>query len=296
MSFNSSGENEDDGSNEFDRLCRIGADPSQWEALDDTLLSRVVFFKCLEYGAAPYDKLVENLFRLYRYHTTRIDVAERMRLCNALAEHIKKQRGEYVLSLMPCMCAESGPEVRTAAAMYMCLLTPTTYDDVLAGPRAVVEQVLDDPGIDDSDGDILAGVLLLGDMRFVPLLEEAWPKLDTVAKLKLAEAGSRVATVGTISFYLRCLAIETDKTVFSALAAGLASMPERSEEPYVIDAGRPLPIWLGNLPPLTVYGTYGFREFLSQMNPQLESLAQGEEEPRVIPLIWSAWENADREV
>lgn len=276
------------------RKSALGDDPNAWRSLSEEMLWHVLMLKCLEYGITQDGSRIPRLFALYRHAMERLDVSERMHLLTELTMLMESQDGNGHMGLMMFLAAETNPTVRSSAAMNLAALWPVEDGDVLSGPKFVVRSLLQQDCESEEQGVALGGILLLGDKRLLPLLEDAWQKLSDEARLGLTEAISGFVNEAVVEFWLRCLEKGCSESVFGSVVAAIAKMPVIAQVPFVIDAERIFPAYADTENPLRVIRQSSFRDYLSEIRPRLEALERMESEPKVIPQIYEMWENPER--
>ena len=174
---------------------------------------------------------------------------------------------------------------------------------VLGGPGEVEgqERVEDDggQGIVYHDrgavgqGAALGGVLLLlGDKRIMPLLEDVWNQLSEEAQLEMTQANSGFMSEGIIDFWLGRLESGCSEVVFGSAVAAIARMPASAQALDVLDVERLLPAYAGG-EPMKVLRRTSFADYLEAIRPRLKALEHNESEPKVIPRIFEIWENPE---
>lgn len=173
--------------------------------------------------------------------------------------------------------------------MKLAVLFDPKEGDELAGPRFVVDTLLRRTNDPESQGQALRGVLLLGDKRLLPLLEDTWSKLSETARLELTRARSGFVYEGVVEFWLRCLEKGCSESVFGAVVAAIAKLPAITDIPYVVDVRRVFPAYKDSENPLRAIRQTTFADYLDEIRPRLEALEARESEPKMIPKIYEIW-------
>jgi len=277
----------------YARMSAAGDNPDVWGSLSDEELRQVVIVKCFEYGVSQDGARIPGLFELYRHAMTRLDTAERMELLTEFSAMTEERKGQGHMGLMMFLVADEDPAIRSTAAMSLAVLFDPQEGDVLAGPRFVVKTLLNQQEDAERQGDALRGILLLGDKRLLPLLEDAWKKLSDNARLALTRAKSGFVNEGTVEFWVRCLENGCSESVFGSVVAAIAKLPVIAQVPFVIDAERVLPAYRDSENPMRLIRRISFGDYLKEIRPRLEALEAQESEPKVIPSIYEVWENPD---
>ena len=179
----------------YKRLPPRSDDPKRWIALSGPQLKDLVMVKCIEYGVTQDDTKIPMLFALYMHAVERLDVSERLQLLTQFSAMTEERSGQGHMGLMMFMAVDNNAGVRSSAAMSLAVLFPSEDLDELAGPKFVVRALLRQDNGTVDQGKALGGVLLLGDKRLLPLLEETWSKLSENARLGLTQAMSDLALV-----------------------------------------------------------------------------------------------------
>jgi hypothetical protein len=279
---------------DFERMSALGDDPESWEALSDEQLKQLVLVKCIQYGVTQDDSRIPMLFALYRQAMDRLDVSERIQLLTQFSAMTEEQKGQGHMGLMMFLTAETSPVIRSSAALSLAVLFQPEDGDVLSGPKFVVQSILRQDCNTEDQGAALGGILLLGDKRLLPLLEDTWSKLSENARLGLSRAKSGYVYEGMVEFWLRCLEKGSSESVFGSVVAAIAKMPAITQVPFVIDVQRVLPAYNDSQNPLHLIRKTSFSDYLEEIRPRLEALEGKESEPKLIPKIYEIWENPER--
>lgn len=278
---------------EYERMSELGDDPETWQGLGDEELKQMVILKCIEYGITQDASRIPMLFALYQHAMGRLDVSERAQLLTQFSAMTEEQKGQGHMGLMMFLVAESDASIRSSAAMSLAVLFQPEASDVLSGPKFVVAQLLREDKTEDQ-GAALGGILLLGDKRLLPLLEDTWSRLSDDARLGLTWAKSGNVFEAMVEFWLRCLEKGCSEAVFGSVVAAIAKMPAITQTPFVLDVQRVLPVYNDSRNPVQLIRKVSFRDYLREIRPRLEALEAKESEPKVIPKIYEIWENPGR--
>ncbi len=279
---------------DYERMSALGDNPDTWSTLDDEELKRLLIVKCIEYGVTQDASRISRLFALYGHANTRLDTSERMQLLTQFSQMTEEQQGRGHMGLMMFLAADDDPAICSTAAMSLAVLFDPQDGDTLAGPRFVVRTLLNHERNSALQGQALGGVLLLGDKRLLPLLENAWSKLSDDARLGLSQAKSGFVSEGMVEFWLGCLEIGCSEAVFGSVAAAIAKMPAIAQVPFVLDVQRVLPAYEDRENPMRIIRQTSFGDYLDEIRPRLEALEAEEAEPKVIPMIYEIWESPER--
>jgi len=278
----------------YKELSAMGDDPKCWTSMSDEELKQVVMIKCVEYGISQNGSRIRPLFALYQHVMGRLNISERMKMLNQYSAMTEERKGKGHMGLMMFLIADTNPGIRSTAAMSLSVLYEPEKDDVLSGPKFVVRTLADREMPSESQGEALGGVLLLGDKRLLPLLEETWSKLSEEARLGLTHAKSGFVNEASVEFWLRCLEKGCSDSVFGSVVAAIAKMPIIAQAPFVLDVQRVLPAYQDRENPMRILRKTSFTDYLSEIRPRLKALEQKESEPKVIPKIYEIWRNPDQ--
>jgi hypothetical protein len=273
-------------------LSALGDDPDAWDGLDGDELKQVVSVKFIEYGATQDGSRIAGLFALYRYAMERLDVDERRVMLTEFCEMIEQHGGLGHMGLMMFLAADTDPGIRSSAALSLSVLFAPEDGNELAGPRFVIHTLVHHDGGAPGQGAALGGVLLLGDKRIMPLLEDVWDELSEEAQLEMTAAKSGFVSEGIIEFWLDRLEAGCSEAVFGSAVAAIAKMPVIAQIPYVLDMERLLPAYAGG-DPMKLLRRTSFADYLEEIRPRLDALEAGESEPKLIPKIFEIWENSE---
>jgi hypothetical protein len=273
-------------------LSALGADPDAWHGLDDDELQQVISVKFIEYGATQDGSRIAGLFAIYRYAMERLDVDARRAMLTEFCEMIEQHGGLGHMGLMMFLAADTDPGIRSSAALSLSVLFDPAGGDELAGPRFVIHTLVHHDGGATGQGAALGGVLLLGDKRIMPLLEDVWDELSEEAQLEMTAAKSGFVSEGIIEFWLDRLEAGCSEAVFGSAVAAIAKMPVIAQVPFVVDVARLLPAYAGG-EPLELLRRTSFADYLDEIRPRLEALMENESKPKVIPRIFEIWENPE---
>jgi hypothetical protein len=279
--------------NGYERFSALGDDPDVWEDLDDKELKQVVMIKCIEYGLSQDGSRIPVLFGLYRHAVAQLDLSDRLEMLTEFSRSTEEQHGKGHMGLMMFLAVDDNPAVQSSAALSLSVLYDPEDGDELAGPAFVVRTLLNRESDPESQGVGLGGVLLLGDKRVMPLLEDAWEQLSEEAQLAMTKAKSGFVSEGIVEFWLNCLESGCSESVFGSVVAAIAKMPVIAQVPFVLDIERLFPAYAGGEPMRPLRRT-SFSDYLEEIRPRLEALEEEESEPKLIPKIYEIWESPEQ--
>jgi len=275
------------------RYMLLADNKEAWSEADDDDLMQAIVFKCLEYGQSEDMTLIMPLFEFYRYGMERFDAKTRLEMLLNFTRSIEQNQGAGVMCLMMFLAADTDYGVISTAAMNMAVLKSPENDDPLDSIRFVVRSASRDPNAENF-GAALAGILLLGDKRVLPVLEKAWDELSDEGRLSLTRAKSGLVTEAVVEFWISCLEKECSEEVKGSLIAAIAKLPFIASYPYVFDMERVLPVYKDPENPVHPLRRTSFTDYLNEIRPKLEALEEEESEPKLIPSVYAVWENPDR--
>lgn len=244
--------------------------------------------------------MILSLFKFYRRYLGLSDVDRRQRLLTRMTEFIIDGHRERYVALLCFISADTSDQIISGAALDLAMVIPYEPSDPLAGPKyvakhrcGVIRQKLKTEASDD-EGDAAAGLLLLGDMRLLPLLEEIWERLTPEGRRRMIKRRNNLASLLNVEFILRRLEADKNEEYFGELGAALNNLPG-------IAAGQPINAILDirrnfGLPqgkePMELMGHLSIAEAFSRIRPRLEALIARESEPKILPAVFSVWAKA----
>ena len=261
--------------------------------MDDDELKQTILIKCIEYGMSQDGSRIPGLFGLYRHAMTQLDVGDRLEMLTEFSRSTEEQHGKGHMGLMMFLAVDDNPAVQSSAALSLSVLFDPEDGNELAGPAFVVRTLLNRESDPESQGIGLGGVLLLGDKRVMPLLEDAWEQLSEEAQLAMTKAKSGFVSEGIVEFWLNCLESGCSESVFGSVVAAIAKMPVIAQVPFVVDIERLFPAYAGGEPMRPLRRT-SFADYLEEIRPRLDALEEVESEPKLIPKIYEIWENPEQ--
>jgi hypothetical protein len=279
---------------DYDRLSALGDSPAGWDALSNETLKQLVIVKCVEYGVTQDVSRIPRLFALYGYAKTRLDTSQRMELLTQFAAMTEERMGQGHMGLMMFLAVDDDASICSTAAMSLAVLFDSHDGDELAGPTFVVRTLLSREKDPRTQGRALGGILLLGDKRLLPLLEDAWSRLSDDSRLELTRAKSGFVSEAMVEFWLRCLEGGCSEAVFGSVVAAIAKMPVIAQVPFVLDVQRVMPAYLDSENPMRVLRKRSFGEYLEEILPRLDALEESESDPKLIPKIYEVWQNPEQ--
>ena len=280
-----------------DEALRLFAMEAEWAGLnvDETEYVLAEALKC--YGSVADASHVRALFALYRRYLGMADVARRQALLSRMTEFVSDGRQNRYLALLCFVSADSDGQIISGAALDIAMVMPIDAGDPLTGPRHVathscglLRAKLGGPASDD-EGHAAAGLLLLGDMRLLPMLEEIWERLTPEGRRRMVKRRSNLASALAVEFLLRRLEADTDEEYHGELGAFLFNLPEiASKQPVnaLLDIRRNFGLPAGQ-EPMELVGKETMSEAFARIGPRLKALVDRESEPKVLGSTYAAW-------
>jgi hypothetical protein len=279
---------------------RLFAMEAEWGGLNlaETEFVLEEALKC--YGSIADASQVRNLFAFYHRYLGMADVGRRQALLTRITEFVSAGRQNRYLALLCFLNADTDGQIISGAALDVAMVMPQESGDPLTGPRHValhscggLRAKMGRPGSDD-EGYAAAGLLLLGDMRLLPLLEEIWERLTPEARRRMVQRRSNLVSALMVEFLLRRLEADKAEEYFGELGAALHNLPEiASQLPIsaVMDIRRNFGLPAGK-EPMELLGRETLAEAFARIRPRLEALIARESEPKVLPAALAAWAEA----
>ena len=279
---------------------RLFASEAEWAGLnpEETEFVLEETLKC--YGATFDQHMIKAIFQFYRRYLGMADVARRQRLLTRMTDFISAGHQNRYVALLCFLSADTDGQITSGAALDLAMVMPQDQGDPLTGPKYValhgcggLRAKLGKPGQDD-EGDVAAGLLLLGDMRLLSLLEEIWERLTPEGRRRMVRRNSNLVTALLIEFLLRRLEADKDEAYHGELGAALHNLPEiasRLPMAAVMDVRRNFGLPAGK-EPMELLDHETLAEAFAGFRPRLEALIARESEPKVLPVVLSVWVEA----
>jgi hypothetical protein len=262
--------------------------PERWHAVELDTLKQLTFFQCLLFGGTGEIDVAHKMGSLYTVLTERAGEGDRLQLVDYVTRSLETRVGT-VDSLLPFIFGDPEVRVVAAASFELALRMPLMDGDPMTGPKTL-RRMSDNVQDETALLGLLAGLLLLGDRRTLPLLEGCWERLGRTARARLAGSWSGVAYAGLVDFLLGWMERTADEDDLPTVGEALADIPSRSGQGKVVDVERKFPSnEPDDLPPIRVIGEWTFPEYGKQMGPRLFAMLKKSPAPMVIPKILRAW-------
>lgn len=283
-----------------DEALRLFAAEAEWAGLnlDETEYVLEETLKC--YGATFDGHMIRELFKFYRRYLGMASVSRRQQLLTRMTTFISEGHQSRYVALLCFISADTDGQITSGAALDLAMVTPQDKGDQLTGPKYVafhgcggVRAKLGKPGSDD-EGDVAAGLFLLGDMRLLPLLEEVWERLTPGGRHRMIRRHSNLVSALAVEFLLRRLEADKAEEYHGELGAALHNLPEiaaRMPAAVVLDIRRNFGLPPGK-EPMELLGRETLAEAFTCIRPRLQALIDRESEPKVLPNVLATWAKA----
>ena len=284
---------------------RLFAGEAEWDGLNlaETEFVLEETLKC--YGSTFDGAMILELFKFYRRYLGMANVGRRQQLLTRMTDFLSNGQQNRSIALLCFISADTDGQITSGAALDLAMVMPADKGDPLTGPKFAafhgcggVRAKLGKPGSDD-EGDVAAGLLLLGDMRLLPLLEEIWERLTPEGRRRMVQRRSNLVSALMVEFLLRRLEADKAEEYFGELGAALHNLPEIASQlpmAVVMDIRRNFGLPAGK-EPMELLGRETLAEAFARMRPRLEALIARESEPKVLPNVLAVWvEAAESEV
>jgi hypothetical protein len=245
--------------------------------------------------------MILELFKFYRRYLGMADVGRRQQLLTRMTEFLSNGQQHRSIALLCFISADTDGQITSGAALDLAMVMPADKGDPLTGPKFAafhgcggVRTKLGKPGSDD-EGDVAAGLLLLGDMRLLPLLEEIWERLTPEGRRRMVRRRSNLVSALMIEFLLRRLEADKEEEYFGELGAALHNLPAlAAKQPInaVLDIRRNFGLPAGK-EPMELLGHEDIPTAFARFRPRLQALIDRESGPiKVLNATISVWAEA----
>jgi hypothetical protein len=280
---------------------RFFASEAEWDGLNlaETEFVLEETLKC--YGSTFDGAMILELFKFYRRYLGMADVGRRQQLLTRMTEFLSNGQQHRSIALLCFISADTDGQITSGAALDLAMVMPADKGDPLTGPKFAafhgcggVRAKLGKPGSDD-EGDVAAGLLLLGDMRLLPLLEEIWERLTPEGRRRMVLRRSNLVSALMIEFLLRRLEADKEEEYFGELGAALHNLPAlAAKQPInaVLDIRRNFGLPAGK-EPMELLGHEDIPTAFARFRPRLQALIDRESGPiKVLNATISVWAEA----
>jgi hypothetical protein len=280
---------------------RFFASEAEWDGLNlaETEFVLEETLKC--YGSTFDGAMILELFKFYRRYLGMADVGRRQQLLTRMTEFLSNGQQHRSIALLCFISADTDGQITSGAALDLAMVMPADKGDPLTGPKFAafhgcggVRAKLGKPGSDD-EGDVAAGLLLLGDMRLLPLLEEIWERLTPEGRRRMVRRRSNLVSALMIEFLLRRLEADKEEEYFGELGAALHNLPAlAAKQPInaVLDIRRNFGLPPGK-EPMELLSHEDIPTAFARFRPRLQALIDRESGPiKVLNATISVWAEA----
>lgn len=257
----------------------------------ESAIKQITFEACLAHGTEHTP--IRRLMELYELTMQSLNTSERMQILKGLMLSVEEKDGLGHMSLSVFLTTESDYEIISTAAMSLAVLFPVRDGDELSGPKYVANTLLNYEDNPKEQGAQLAGLILLGDKRVLPILKDTWQKISPTAQLEATRAKSSYMTESAIDFWLWCIENCDNENIVGSAVATLAKMPSIAAAPFVFESERVFPSYSAPEAPIQILNKTPLTDYLKKIDPHLKYLISKESEPKVIPMIYDYWGNSD---
>lgn len=265
---------------------------TDFHKMSDKQLTAVLYSACFNWGASKTGSILE-IQALYREFARRIGEQERLMTVVKLAQEAR-EHGSAFNALVPFMWEDPSISVVITATIELASSAPAESEDELTGPRIAVGMIENADNLPELNrAGMIKGLLLLGDMRILKLVGEAWRYIDGKTLVPFLMTGSQFVYLSWIEFLVRwCEAVVDPETdgCYGAVAHVLYQIPEAlalAMEEQVLDVERPYPITLGEIRRI---GEWTLPQVATKYKRRLEVLAAREtSEPVLMERVIEAW-------
>ena len=276
---------------------RLFAAEAEWAGLnqDETEFVLEETLKC--YGSTFDGAMIRELFKFYRRYLGLASVSRRQQLLSRMTDFISNGHQNRSIALLCFISADTDGQITSGAALDLAMVMTPDKGDPLTGPKFVAfhgcggsRAKLGRPASDD-EGDVAAGLLLLGDMRLLPLLEEIWERLTPGGCHRMIRRHSNLVSALAVEFLLRRLEADKAEEYHGELGAALHNLPEiaaRMPMAVVLDIRRNFGLPPGK-EPMELLGRETLAEAFARIRPRLQALIDRESEPKVLPNVLTTW-------
>ena len=280
-------------------ILTLVTNPDALDALDADALREHFVLLNARYAGSEDATLIPILFDLYQRWAEQSEPDERLSVLTDITRFTEERHGASYLGLMPFLTAETDHRVLSTAALNLASLKPPQPDadaTDYGGVSWLANLLLARDQFGDTEGSILAGLLLLGDRRVLEPAKAIWQRLPSEGRHRAARARSGVAYRPHLEFLLWALEDETDAAVFGALAAAVLNLT--GVDDAIVEIERHLPVWDAPDPeqPIQLLSRQSLRETGEALRSQLETLIVDEPgDEKVLPRAFAPLLGFDEE-
>jgi hypothetical protein len=269
--------------------------PSAWPHLDKKSMQLVLFMHCTRLGTSGTFALGDSMRVLYQLASRILSHDERKQTQQLVTHYAMEGRTGHA-ALLPFLRCEAEHGIVSAATIDIAMLMPQANGDPLTGPRFLLGEFESLPGDAPQRGGILAGLMLLGDERLLPLIKGRWREVTSpAARRELAAANSGLVKTLQIDFLLDWLEQTTDDAEIGGIAGTLVRMSFASQVPGVLKTRRSFP---ASAAPegegIVLEHRWTFAEYADIIEPRLQPLMDRESEPKILGTVLEAWRSAEQ--
>jgi hypothetical protein len=275
---------------DFQAKLRIAADPDCWPDLDDTAFEKLFSELNFAYAVSENNTLIPTVFALYRHWMQRSEPANRSRNLDGLTAFVEAKKGRGYLGFMPFIEAETDHSVITTAALNMASLVPSAPYLEYAGASFISNHLMTKAHLKESDGAILAALILLGDRRVMAPAQRIWMLLPPNGRSRVADSQVGWITRVHVDFLVWAMEVESNEETLVELAAAIFKLANQADD--VLDIKRHLPVWETGATnrPTQVLKRQSIYQVGDELRPRLEKLIAAEHgDEKVLGIAFQPW-------
>jgi hypothetical protein len=272
-----------------DPIVRKALERSNWRNLQPEQLKALVITSSLTYGLEPSPEQLQSRAELHQHFVKEIPLNERLETLELVTHKVEKGVSA-ARSLEPFIYHDPAYSVVASAALKIAVLMPLRHSDEMTGPKYVC-QLIGSVKADQVRGQMLSGLLLIGDQRVMPTVRECFRLLGPAGRRELARSWSGFAHKAVVDFLVDWLDDTVERGAeFGSVAGTLGRLAIQAQPRSVLDVRRRFPANEGpDQEAIEVVRAWSIREYGQIIAPRLRALAQRERAPKVIPVVMDAW-------
>lgn len=267
-------------------------EPEEWENLVPEELSAVAFSLYTTYGRTRDVSMQPDVRKMHALLVERLPEADRLSLAQLIARFIEEVGATSEFSLLPFILGESSLQIISSTVIDYAMFMEGPESEDMPGPNFLIKQYKFGKLPDVNRLGILAGLILLGDERLLPLVLGRWADFkDPSHRQYLAGVQSGFVSTLQVEFLLDWIENTSDESEIGGIAGGLGSMPRNSNNEVVTRLSRSFPYGrAGGDDPLRVIQTWSFPEYEKLfLADRLKLIIECESEPKVLPMVLDLW-------
>lgn len=281
----------DEDRDRYRQLDALARKPAMWNTVPRSQFQLLVFQQIL---ASAWDESVEPVLgmqELWKAATRRLTTSQRQELAAHVAITYSLFGNSFGRLFFPWGYCEEEPGVIAMAALEFAQYFVETQDDgpLITGPEALVTAATS--GVVMHPGPVIAGVLMLGDRRNLPILDGSWRSLTSQDEQEFFRTNSGFTYAATIEYLLRWME-DVDDSRIGVPVAKLIDLRKTGYRDMVFDVERDLPISPRATDVVRHINQWSATDYAKVIEPRLLALLEREKQASdelVIPLVLRAW-------